>query len=160
MDSQSLHGPMTGTSASGGMWKTAVSVMGVRPPGTDTAVVGAALAGPEPNRFPPTPPDGFLDTWILTCRWKSIARSCLSLPFLGMSAWFQVRVTRGWPGLLDARAGERAGAGIQQGRWSDRFMLGREGPQVSLVATVLPHVPNGYMSIEARTTSTGEGKNT
>ena len=28
-----------------------------------------------------------------------------------------------------------------------------------LVATVLPYVLNGYMSIEARTTSTGEGKN-
>ena len=29
--------------------------MGFRPPGTETAVVGARFTGPEPNRFPPTP---------------------------------------------------------------------------------------------------------
>ena len=34
--------------------------------------------------------------------------------------------------------------------------MGRTGV---LVATVLPYVLNGYMSIEARMTSTGKGKN-
>ena len=78
MDSQSLHGPMTGTSASGGMWKTAVSVMGVRPPGTDTAVVGAALAGPEPNRFPPTPRTASLTHgYSLVVGNQSHAHACL-----------------------------------------------------------------------------------
>ena len=37
-------------------------------------------------------------------------------------------------------------------------MLGRQGPQMSVVATVLPNVLNGYLSIKARMTSTGEGK--
>ena len=55
-------------------------------------------------------------------------------------------------------ASERAGAGTEQGRWSDRWSLGREGPHGSVVATVLLYVLNGYMSIEARMTSTGEGK--
>ena len=54
---------------------------------------------------------------------------------------------------------EASGAGTEQGQWSDRWLLGRKGPSGSLVATVLPYVLNGYMSIMARMTSTGEGKN-
>ena len=37
-------------------------------------------------------------------------------------------------------------------------LAGRKGLCLSVVATVLPNVLNGYTSIEARTTSTGEGK--
>ena len=40
------------------------------------------------------------------------------------------------------------------------WSLGRKGPYGSVVATVLPYVLNGYMSIEARMTSTGEEKMT
>ena len=70
--------------------------------------------------------------------------------------------SRGRPGLLSARGSERSELerALNSGRWSDREVAGRKGPYGSLVATVLPNVLNGYSSIEARTTSTGEGKNT
>ena len=68
----------------------------------------------------------------------------------------------GRPGLSTARRGERSEPerAVESGRWSDREVAGRKGPCRSLVATVLPQVLNGYLSIKARTTSTGEGKNT
>ena len=81
---------------------------------------------------------------MLISRWKPASCSCLSVK-------------------IKPRASGRtrpfgASRGAEGGRWSDRFVLGRHGPQVSVVATVLPYVLNGYMSIKARMTSTGEGK--
>ena len=70
--------------------------------------------------------------------------------------------SRGRPELLSARRGERSeperALNMDGGRIESS--LGRKGPSESLVAAVLPSVLNGYMSIEARTTSTGAGKNT
>ena len=70
--------------------------------------------------------------------------------------------SRGRPGLLSARRGERSEPERALNRDGGRIdrLAGRKGPCVSVVATVLPNVLNGYTSIEARTTSTGEGKNT
>ena len=70
--------------------------------------------------------------------------------------------SRGRPGLLSARRGERSEPERALNRDGGRIdgSLGRKGPYGSLVATVLPSVLNGYTSIEARMTSTGEGKNT
>ncbi|MCY3807937.1 MAG: Rpn family recombination-promoting nuclease/putative transposase [Gemmatimonadetes bacterium] len=70
--------------------------------------------------------------------------------------------SRGRPGLLSARRGERSEPERALNRDGGRIdrLAGRKGPCVSVVATVLPNVLNGYTSIEARMTSTGEGKNT
>ena len=70
--------------------------------------------------------------------------------------------SRGRPGLLSARRGERSEPERALNRDGGRIdmLAGRKGPWSSVVATVLPNVLNGYTSIEARTTSTGEGKNT
>ena len=70
--------------------------------------------------------------------------------------------SRGRPGLLSARRGERSEPERALNRDGGRIdmLAGRKGPCVSVVATVLPDVLNGYTSIEARMTSTGEGKNT
>ena len=70
--------------------------------------------------------------------------------------------SRGRPGLSSARGGERSEPERALDRDGGRIdmLAGRKGPCVSVVATVLPNVLNGYTSIEARMTSTGEGKNT
>ena len=70
--------------------------------------------------------------------------------------------SRGRPGLLSARRGERSEPERALNRDGGRIdrLAGRKGPSSSVVATVLPNVLNGYTSIEARMTSTGEGKNT
>ena len=70
--------------------------------------------------------------------------------------------SRGRRGLLSARRGERSEPERALNRDGGRIdgSLGRKGPSGSLVATVLPNVLNGYSSIKARTTSTGEGKKT
>ena len=70
--------------------------------------------------------------------------------------------SRGRPGLLSARRGERSEPERALNRDGGRIdmLAGRKGPWSSVVATVLPNVLNGYTSIEARMTSTGEGKNT
>ena len=69
--------------------------------------------------------------------------------------------SQGRPGLLSACGGERSEPerALNSGGGRIARSHGRKGPHVSLVATVLPHVLNGYTSIKARTTSTGEGKN-
>ena len=70
--------------------------------------------------------------------------------------------SRGRPGLLSARRGERSEPERALNRDGGRIdrLAGRKGPWFSVIATVLPNVLNGYTSIEARMTSTGEGKNT
>ena len=70
--------------------------------------------------------------------------------------------SRGRPGLLSARRGERSEPERALNRDGGRIdrLAGRKGAVGSVIATVLPNVLNGYTSIEARTTSTGEGKNT
>ena len=69
--------------------------------------------------------------------------------------------SRGRPGLLSARGGERSEPERALNRDGGRIdrLAGRKGAVVSVIATVLPNVLNGYTSIEARITSTGEGKN-
>ncbi len=69
--------------------------------------------------------------------------------------------SRGRPGLLSARRGERSEPERALNRDGGRIdvLAGRKGAEVSVIATVLPNVLNGYTSIEARMTSTGEGKN-
>ena len=64
-------------------------------------------------------------------------------------------------GLLNVAASvenstSRVSNGLVVGPRGRMAIRGRSG---FLVATVLPYVLNGYMSIEARMTSTGEGKN-
>ena len=70
--------------------------------------------------------------------------------------------SRGRPGLLSARRGERSEPERALNRDGGRIdgLAGRKGPFLSVVATVVPDVLNGYTSIKARMTSTGEGKNT
>ncbi len=69
--------------------------------------------------------------------------------------------SRGRPGLLSARRGERSEPERALNRDGGRIdrLAGRKGAVGSVIATVLPDVLNGYTSIEARMTSTGEGKN-
>ena len=69
--------------------------------------------------------------------------------------------SRGRPGLLSARRGERSEPERALNRDGGRIdvLAGRKGAVLSVIATVLPDVLNGYTSIEARMTSTGEGKN-
>ena len=63
----------------------------------------------------------------------------------------------GYPVVLVCRVSSFRGARASEGwRWSDRYVLGRLGPCLSGVATALPNVLNGCMSIKARMTRTGE----
>ena len=69
--------------------------------------------------------------------------------------------SRGRPGLLSARRGERSEPERALNRDGGRIdmLAGRKGPLGVWSPPSFPPVLNGYTSIEARTTSTGEGKN-
>ena len=69
--------------------------------------------------------------------------------------------SRGWPGVLDARRGKRSEPGRASSTGGGRAVSGlavRAADEFGRHR--LSHVLNGYTSIEARTTSTGKGKNT
>ena len=73
----------------------------------------------------------------------------------------QDRATWGWPGLLDARRGERSEPERASSRDGGRAVGSLAARAVREFGRHrLSHVLNGYTSIEARTTSTGEGKKT
>ena len=69
--------------------------------------------------------------------------------------------SRGWPGVLDARRGERSEPERASSTDGGRAVgvAGRKG-RAGVWSPPSSHVLNGYLSIEARTTSTGKGKNT
>ena len=82
---------------------------------------------------------------------------------LGEVRWFFRCVPREG-GLVCWMAAEArpsvAGAGIRHGRWSDRFRLGREEPQMSLVATVPPACPEWIHEHRGSHDKHRRGKNT
>ena len=127
-----------------------------RPGSAGFTLLAADVAVPGAPGFEDRPPRGLRRP----LRGRPPGLACLFHSW-GSLLDLQYRVA-GRPGLLGTRGGERSEPERVPNRDGGRIegWLGRKGPFGSLVATVLPYVLNGYSSIEARTTSTGEGKNT
>ena len=116
---------------------------------------GAENRGSQGARPPASPARGRAEAWPQGVSWL-VSTNHADSRVICMTG------SRGRPGLLRARRGERSEPERALSRDGGRIdmLAGRKGPWFSVIATVLPNVLNGYTSIEARTTSTGEGKNT
>ena len=115
----------------------------------------AGNAGVRGGAAPRQPPQGTHGVWPHGVTWL-VSHNHADSRLICMTG------SRGRPELLSARRGERSEPERALNRDGGRIdmLAGRKGPLGVWSPPSFPPVLNGYTSIEARMTSTGEGKNT